>query len=1031
MRKKIWGILGFAGLMLAAPSCSDDLKMNVGGEDGDIVQVTFTLSKEGAVGTRADGNVHYPEAGQFPQISDGSKAKRLVWAVYDVNGNLLPEIANNYKEEKGNQEPSGLGQVVEDVEAFPHTITLSLVRGQEYSFAFWAQDENCNAYNTNDLRAVSIDYKSNGNNLANDELRDAFCKVETFTVSSAASMERTIILRRPFAQVNVGIPASEYEALRRSGIRIKKSMIHFENVATVFDVVANSTNGDDDTKRQAIDYSVNWIPAYYNYNIQNESQIPTDEQMEEDQGYSVQHNTSKVQYLKIDLNKDGEITPYGKQNGEGEDETYNYMLMAYILPADRNDGTSTYSTTLDKVSFSLIPEDDGQQPLTMELENVPVQRNWRTNIFGRMFTSEVKLNIDLDPFYAGDYNYPEWERIYEGVYLETTKNSPATRDASEDNAVIHISNGAGLIWLSNATNGVWETEQAFIEDDTHNKGANLKNSADLMLKAAGLEEWPKNGLFRFKGVTIKLDSDIDLDTYAAIFGEKNKEFYFTPIGFGGDDEFNHKLDKDTHKYFGGHFDGQNHTIYNLKTVRPKDGNDNSSMGLFSTIGREASIRNVRLKNVDIRGHYRTGGIVGFAYGPIYPDSETPVVIDNCYVDSGIIEATTNDDGKNAKDVAGICGLLYNNGTISKCFVRNLIIRGYRTISGIIGQTGGDYANDQQIVDNSVFDVTLIADWFQYKDQGKSDYEIESAIIGEAYYPITKLEKNQEGNNKIYAFWWKTIDGKKITEIGRSEDLDNPPLDIFPRMAYFTDKVHFTASILGGPSAWKKYDEDDEPKYKGVPDMTSGRVGLWVSGILVDGDGDGIENTLDNATITASDINDDNDCVVFVKDEATLKNITFHGATYAGQAICLAPVSGKTITLDNVLAYDAKKVLTDDGGDEGVSGGKLTVVNSNFRGYVKLSKGYKDIIFKNTTFDGSTKRSDYTTINKVEIGAKAAFENCKFLVEAGNNYIIDVADGSIFTGCKAYVIGKTGETEGVDVPGNCTISVGDDGSVVVE
>lgn len=1018
MFQKITGMFAAAALLFGMSSCSDELDLNGGGK-GDLVKVSFTITQEGVSLSR--GNVYYPTGDdEFPQISDGSKAKRLIWAVYDKNGNLLPELGDNYesKTPAANDVPRGRGQVVENVTEFPHTITLTLVRGQEYSLAFWAQDENCKAFNTDDLRAVTIDYKSDDNKLANDERRDAFCKVETFTVTSAPSMERTIILRRPFAQVNVGIPASEYEALRQSGVRIAKSKIHMENVATEFDVVANSTHGDDPSKRQAIDFEENWIPAYYNWDVTDANQIPTDEALQAGRPENGKKN-GKTQDLKIDLDHDGKIAAYGKKNGEGEDardETYNYMLMAYILPADRNDGTSTYSTTLDKVEFSLLPEDSGQTPLTMSLENVPVQRNWRTNIFGNMFTSEVTLNIDLDPFYAGDYNYPDWQRIYEGV----------TYDGIEE--CIRISNGAGLVWLSNATNGVWENEADFKEDKTHNLNPNLTNSSELMLKAAGLTAWPTGGRFHLNGVKIKLDADIDLNTYADVFSKKdrNGDYYFTPIGFGGDAEVSNNLNEtDSNgnpvnpKYFGGHFDGQNHTIYNLKTVRPADGNDNSSMGLFSTIGREASIKNVRLKNVDIRGHYRTGGIVGSIYGPIN-GNEQSVVIDNCYVDGGFIESSSTESGDNGKDVAGIVGIIYNNTTVSNCNVRNLTIRGYRTISGIVGQTGGDNAGLIEIINNKVYNCTLIADWFQYYNKNRDSFEIENIFIGERYWGYDKLDGNVEGDNKVYAFWWRTNkDGKKTTEIGRTELLSNPPLDIFPRLVHYTDTVKFQTSILGGPSAWKDYENEGE-HWKGTPVENSGRVGLWVSGLVVDGDQDSNPKTLDNSTITASGLEGENDCVLFVKDWADICNLTFHSDTYIdGQAICLAPASGMTTTLTNVLAYDAKLVLTDDGNG---NGGILEATNCNFRGYVKLGKGYDSVTFKETIFDGSTKIYD-TTVNKLESGSKVALDGCTFIAP----FVIDVPEGSTFEDC--YVMINGDESSKVAVTGNMTATIEDNKLVV--
>lgn len=1013
MSKKLLSILAAVGFMGALSSCSEDKLDIQPGKDGDTVQVTFTISGEDAVASRAGGLVHYPTDGtEWPQISDGSKAKRLIWAVYDKNGDILPEFADY----SGNKtELAGPGQIVEEIEQFPHTITLSLVRGMTYSFAFWAQDPECDAFNTTNLRNVQIDYKSAGNNLSNDEFRDAFCKVETFTVSSAPSASRDIILRRPFAQLNLGIPKAEYEALQRSGVRILKSKVYLENVATEFDVVANSTHGELADKRQAVTFDYNYIPAYYNWDVATTGEIPTDEDL---QKYRSQYG--KTQDLRIDLDKDGKIAAYGETNSEGMDETFNYLLMTYILPADRNDGTSTYSTTLDKVEVTLQPEKEGLEELNFSLENVPVQRNWRTNIFGNIFTSVVTLKIDLDPFYAGEYNYPSWERIYEGVSFEFVSDDVNAQsragEAVSGQSCIHISNGAGLVWLSNATNGVWKTKEDFINDNTHNpKGIDMKNDADLMLKAAGLEDWPNNGLFRFEGINIKLDADIDLASYANIFGTDG---YFTPIGFGPVEATNQNLKPEIpYPFFSGKFDGQDHTIYNLTTVRPGD-NDDRAFGLFGVIGNYAQILNVRLKDIDVLGHLRVGGIAGTAWGsPWNPD--THLRIENCYVDGGSVIAVTNEyHGNDGKNVGGVVGLCYNNSSIQNNFVRNLTLRGYRTIGGVMGQTGGDVP-DHMTIGNKVYNCTIIVDWFQYYNNERNSFEIESVFLGESYFKADVLRDNEEADNTIYAFWWQKEGDKKVTTIGKTDLLSNPPLDIFPRMAFYTNVVRFNSSIMGGPSAYKQYTDDtEENHWTGKPDVNSGRVGLWISGIEVDGSNGTTDETLmglDNYTITASGLTGDNDCVVYVKGKADIKNITFHGAEYPAQAICLAPGS-ETVTLDGVLAYDAKKVLTDEGT---ISGATLTVKDSNFRGYVSLGQGYNELSFTNTVFDGSTKRVE-ETINKLESKSTVTLDGCIFIAP----FDIDVPAGSTFNNCKLIVNGN--EVPDFEFSTNCSID--SDGNV---
>lgn len=1006
MSKKLVNFFAAIVMIGAASSCTDEFKYD-NSQEGDLVQVTFTVSQDGVTSSRSGGLVHYPSEGEWPQISDGSKAKRLIWAVYDKDGMLLPEIAADYVSKSPEDAGvAGYGQVAEKIEQFPHVITLTLVRGIEYSIAFWAQDPDCTAFNTKDLHAVSVDYKSNGNNLCNDELRDAFCKVETFTVSSAPSMQRTIILKRPFAQINVGIPQSEYETLRRSGIRIAKSKIHIENVATEFDVVSNSTHGEDATKRQAIDYEYNYIPAYYNWNVENDSQIPTDEQLAEGR------KDLKTQDLKIDLDHDGAIAPYGAQNSDvnnPRDETYNYMLMAYILPADRNDGTSTYSTTLDRVEFSLLPEKEGQSELTYSLENVPVQRNWRTNIFGRMFTSEVTLEIDLDPFYAGEYNYPDWERIFEGVAY----------DAMEE--CILISNGIGLKWLSAATNGEWPTQEDYPK----------QYDTNLLLKAAKLQAWPTKGCFNFDGVNFKLQSDINLANVPSelleLIPNDPGNGYFTPIGFGNEtDQSSNMSVNNGYKFFSGNFDGCNHTIYNLKTPRPGD-DDGRFYGMFGLTGNASKIKNVRLKDVDIRGHFYVGGIVGNCYSePSIAGEgsyEERSVIHNCYIDGGIIESTSwNRYGLGSYDdangVGGIIGQLYKGGMITECFVRSVTIRGYRAIGGIIGQKTGDYGVSVSLINNKVYDVTLIIDQFQEYAEEKG-MQMENEFYGRIVNGALIFTGNESANTKVYAFTHYTEDGKRYTDIGATDFLSNPPLDIFPRLVKYTDIVRLQTSILGGPSAYKEYDGDDE-NWKGTPVTSSGRVGMYISGITIDGDTDNNPLTLDNHTVTASDVNGAKDCVVYIKNEATVKNITFHGATYAGQAICLAPAADKEIILDNVLAYDATKVLTDDGN---VSGGKLIVNKSNFRGYVKLSTGYDEITFTETTFDGSTKIYA-ETVNRLESDGAVTLEGCTFIAP----FEVKVGTGSQFNNCKAVVRGPEGdivEGKSLEITQNGKITVNDE------
>lgn len=101
--------------------------------------VQFTIELPGNVDSRA--------------IADGLTANKLTVAVYDADGNELSDIRVN-----------------KDI---PHqtTVQFKLVKGQKYSFAFWAQADGAPYTFDTESKSVSVDYT---NAKCNDETRDAF-----------------------------------------------------------------------------------------------------------------------------------------------------------------------------------------------------------------------------------------------------------------------------------------------------------------------------------------------------------------------------------------------------------------------------------------------------------------------------------------------------------------------------------------------------------------------------------------------------------------------------------------------------------------------------------------------------------------------------------------------------------------------------------------------------------------------------------------------------------------------------------------
>ena len=312
--------------MLFATSCSNDDLDTV--QSGDESQVTFSLSLEKKIATRA--------------ISDGSQADKLVYAVFDENGDRISTI-----------------QKVEKTDViFPATETLTLAKGQTYKVAFWAQDADCEAYSVDDNMNVTVSYE---NALNNDETRDAFFKTETFTVTGSTSIH--VELKRPFAQINVGVTEEDWVAAVASGIEIKNSKVVIKDAATKLNLLTGAVS---EPTTVGVTYDLATIPA---------------------------------ENLMVDVDNDG------------TKETYHWLSMSYILVNDGSDATPSVNgaakTTLENLEFTFKPESGNEITLKNGLTSVPVQRNWRTNILGKLLTSDITFNISIDPIYDGDYIYPD------------------------------------------------------------------------------------------------------------------------------------------------------------------------------------------------------------------------------------------------------------------------------------------------------------------------------------------------------------------------------------------------------------------------------------------------------------------------------------------------------------------------------------------------------------------------------------------------------------------------------------------------
>lgn len=528
--------------MLLATSCLNEKLDSV--QSDNEAMITFSLATEGNIATKA--------------ISDGKSADVLYYAIFDANKKLITTISGstNGLLKKENAFPNGSKADV---------VEVTLAKGQEYTAVFWAQDASCQAYTVTaatDGLKVAVDY--DGDN--NDETRDAFFKAETFKVTGNAKID--VELKRPFAQINVGVTEADWTAAVNSGVTIAESKVVIKNAATAINLLDGTVSGEE-----VVEYDF--------------AAIPTDPAT-----------------LEVDVDRNGTID---------ENEKYKYLSMSYIL-TDNNAEKTTLDS--DGLQFTFSPINGEDIVFDEGLHAVPVQRNWRTNIIGKLLTGDIQFNIVIDERFYDDYNYPEFEDIANGV-----KYDAATK-------TYYLYSAAGLQWLSTETN-------------TNNN--------------------------QFSGYTVKLTSDVDLNGVA-----------WTPIGMtnaflgtfdGGNNTISNLTVNVTDDNNAAGLFASARKVMNVKMNNVKV-SGHYKAGAIVGNGVCAIIENCHVDGGSITSTPNSvkdnanhvGGIVGYLYAD---GSNAQASVKNCSVKNLTITAY--------RDVAGIAGTIgATNGSVSAEVSDNII-----------------------------------------------------------------------------------------------------------------------------------------------------------------------------------------------------------------------------------------------------------------------------------------------------------------------------------------------------------------------
>lgn len=254
-----------------------------------------------------------------------------------------------------------------------HVVTLTLAKGQTYKVAFWAQKSACTAYTVDDNMNVTINYAGNNN----DESRDAFCKTVELTVKD--DVAQNVELKRPFAQINVGTTQTDWDAAHNAGVDITSSKVTIKQAANKLNVVDGTVSGATDVS--------------YTY-----AAIPTEN-------------------LQADA------------DGDGTKESYKYLSMCYVLPNDAIDGTHK---TLASTEFTFKPASGDEVVIKDGLQNLPLQRNYRTNIVGDILTNTANLTVVVEP----SFENPDNNVVYRVASAST--QAEMTTAAAQPNTIVKL-----------------------------------------------------------------------------------------------------------------------------------------------------------------------------------------------------------------------------------------------------------------------------------------------------------------------------------------------------------------------------------------------------------------------------------------------------------------------------------------------------------------------------------------------------------------------------------------------------------------
>lgn len=506
------------------------------------------------------------------------------------------------------------------------SVSINLVKGKTYSFLFWGSVNKENSpYSFGvDGKTITVDYNDAK---ANDESRDAFLGVVK-NKAVEASFEENVTLKRPFAQIN--FLTDDIADAGKNGLTIDEnthSSITLSKVATTLNPFTNTVGGFTEAEV-----------------IFGEAAIPA-------------------------------LSETVTMGSAPDAKTYNYLGTAYFLvPAEGENPNAGKDQAMLNSATLKIKDINGEG---LKVENVPVQWNYRTNIYGSLLTATGNFNVTIVPDYDGSHNQEVKTKqvttvdqvdeaiqsgateviVTEAPKKDATITIPKVFEQDNETAVsISIPATTAAITIEEDTQEVQSApkEVTITAPTTSNLTINLPNSTvtlngesyttvtattadntliipegvkveNLTVNRGNVEIYGDLAVkvakgSGYKGTIIYFISTVE--QLRALATEVNGGTTFSGMQIKLSNDIDLKSEEWTpigrkDKAFQGTFDGCGYTISNLKIERGvNNSSSNADMGLFGFTS-DGKVMNFTLYNAFVKAGIDVGAIAGTPYTSSY------------------------------------------------------------------------------------------------------------------------------------------------------------------------------------------------------------------------------------------------------------------------------------------------------------------------------------------------------------------------------------------------------------------------------